>query len=526
MINLNAITLENELNPVPNEERRATGSYYTPSPLVQTILDKTLEPLIAKELKEHPENPTQALLNLTIMDPSCGSGNFLLAALRRLAEHIIQLGTCSYHEALKQAASCIYGIDLNPSAVEICKMSLGAETGLPPTFFDSHILQGNALLDATENTSDNKQQYLPWFKPEDHQFLHWCLAFPQVYGGFDLIIGNPPWIAYAGRAAQPLDKELKSFYQANYESFANYPTTHGMFITAAAKNLKLNGYLGFIIPSSVSELDGYLPTRLAHDKLCDFPEELIDFGEHKFPGITQPCMALVSKKSESGRSTPGAPWPIQRPDLNDTARNLIARLSSLPPLPPELFGERGIQSDKSVVNHIYKDPPPNVQSIPLREGKDIKEFQLLPPRLYIDYDIISHRIQKFKDVSIVIRQTAKYPIAALSDGIAFRNSLLAAFESNKWPTTSLVALLNSSLIRWLHYMRFREARQPILPQIKISHLRAIPQPPQEDRNTLCEFGRQLTEKYDPEVKALLDQKVFNLFDLSKTEQEVILSWHK
>jgi hypothetical protein len=195
----------------------------------------------------------------------------------------------------------------------------------------------------------------------EHRFFHWHLRFAAVFarGGFDVVLGNPPWIAHAGRAAQPLPPRVKRFFECNYESFAEYPTTHGIFVYVAARVLRQGGYLGLVIPSSLSELGGYAPTRVAHDRLCDFPRELIDFGEGQFPGVTQPCMALVSRRSSSGRSdaAPGQPWPVQRTDLDDTARALIARLARLQPLPAELFGGSAFSGDARARRALHGSDP-------------------------------------------------------------------------------------------------------------------------------------------------------------------------
>jgi hypothetical protein len=143
--------------------RKTSGSYYTPDSLVQVLLDSALEPVIEATLAAHAGEPpsaqAEALLSLAIVDPACGSGHFLLAAARRLAAHVARLtagGTPSaaeYRHALRQVvARCIYGVDLNPMAVELCKVSLwmeAVEPGLPLTFLDSHIQHGNALLGTT-----------------------------------------------------------------------------------------------------------------------------------------------------------------------------------------------------------------------------------------------------------------------------------------------------------------------------------------------------------------------------------------
>ena len=139
--------------------RKLSGSYYTPEGLVQVLLDSALDPVIADTLAKQPSDPQAALLRLAIVDPACGSGHFLLAAARRLATHLARIaagGTPSaadYRHALRQVVGrCIYGVDLNPMAVELCKVSLwmeALEPGLPLSFLDSHIQHGNSLLGAT-----------------------------------------------------------------------------------------------------------------------------------------------------------------------------------------------------------------------------------------------------------------------------------------------------------------------------------------------------------------------------------------
>jgi hypothetical protein len=139
--------------------RKTTGSYYTPAGLVQVLLDSALEPVIQATVAAHPEDPAEALLKLAVVDPACGSGHFLLAAARRLAIHVARYqanGTPSaeqYRHAVRRVVSrCLFGVDLNPMAVELCRVSLwmeAVEPGRPLSFLDSHVQRGNALLGAT-----------------------------------------------------------------------------------------------------------------------------------------------------------------------------------------------------------------------------------------------------------------------------------------------------------------------------------------------------------------------------------------
>ncbi|MBW3635349.1 MAG: N-6 DNA methylase, partial [Armatimonadetes bacterium] len=144
-------------------ERKTTGAYYTPEILVKSLLESALDPLIERALRS--ESPESALLSLSVLDPACGSGHFLTAAARRIAHHLalVRSGgdeptTPQKRAAIRDVVShCIYGVDLNPMAVELCKVALwmeALEPGKPLSFLDSHIRCGNALLGATPTLLD------------------------------------------------------------------------------------------------------------------------------------------------------------------------------------------------------------------------------------------------------------------------------------------------------------------------------------------------------------------------------------
>lgn len=141
--------------------RKTSGSYYTPDSLVQELIKSALEPVIEQRLAAQPENPTRALLTTTIIDPACGSGHFLLAAARRLAERLAQyqaidgaVKAADYRHALREViAHCIFGVDRNPLALELARTALwleGFEPGRPLSFLDHHLVCGDALLGVTD----------------------------------------------------------------------------------------------------------------------------------------------------------------------------------------------------------------------------------------------------------------------------------------------------------------------------------------------------------------------------------------
>jgi hypothetical protein len=134
-----------------------TGSYYTPDALVQELIHSALDPVIEQRLAEHPDRPIEALLSIRVIDPACGSGHFLLAAARRLAERLAQLRAPEgaikpqdYRHALREVIGrCIFGVDRNPMAIELARMALwleGYEEGRPLGFLDHHLQCGDALL--------------------------------------------------------------------------------------------------------------------------------------------------------------------------------------------------------------------------------------------------------------------------------------------------------------------------------------------------------------------------------------------
>jgi hypothetical protein len=135
--------------------RRTTGSYYTPDSLVQALLDSALDPVLDR-VEAEADDPAAALLDVTVVDPACGSGHFLLAAARRIATRIARhraRGVASaedYRHALRDVVrACIYGVDRNSLAVELTKVALWIETvepGKPLGFLDANIRCGDSLL--------------------------------------------------------------------------------------------------------------------------------------------------------------------------------------------------------------------------------------------------------------------------------------------------------------------------------------------------------------------------------------------
>ncbi len=140
-------------------ERKQTGSYYTPPELVRELVESALVPVMDERLARArtAKDKEQTLLDLRVCDPASGSGHFLLAAARRIARELARVRSdgdepapSEYRAAIRDVVRhCIYAVDKNPLAVDLCKVALWIEShaaGLPLSFLDHRIKCGDSLV--------------------------------------------------------------------------------------------------------------------------------------------------------------------------------------------------------------------------------------------------------------------------------------------------------------------------------------------------------------------------------------------
>lgn len=140
-------------------ERKQTGSYYTPPELVRELVNSSLRPVLEERLRSVAtvEGKEAALLNLKVCDPASGSGHFLLAAARCIARELANVRSgdsepspTAYRHALRDVVRhCVYAVDKNPLAVDLCKVALwieGHHAGFPLSFLDHHIKCGDSVV--------------------------------------------------------------------------------------------------------------------------------------------------------------------------------------------------------------------------------------------------------------------------------------------------------------------------------------------------------------------------------------------
>ena len=466
------------------DERRSRGAHHTDPALAREVVERTLAPLFKAE-------QSRAII---VCDPAVGSGVFLIEAafaLARLTQRPLE----------EVVTRCLRGVDIDPGAIFCARLGLFA---LSDRTRDSIRAIERSVVTGDFVTAD------------------------PFAGEIDAYVGNPPWIAYKGRAAEPLARGRAEYLKKSCDAFAGYPTLHGVFVERGAARLANSGRLGLLVPTSMADLAGYAPTRRAHDRHCQVDQALTDYGAHAFAGVFQPAMALHSTK-RTCRVEPGSgEWELARTDIDLVTLGLLERTKLLPRVPGASFGERGIQTTAEDKPRMSKERSGRF-SQPLLSGTEVRPFQLLAPQLFVAPKDFATRLRSEEDwsgVDVLIRQTARFPMAAMSSGLPFRNSVLAGFRREPFSSAGLIAFLNSQLVRFLHYQRFRDARQG-MPQLKIGHLRSLPLPTASPSffSALDQVGlRLLQSSQDAEAMRQLDALVFAAFQLSEAEQQRVYVW--
>lgn len=498
--------------------RRSTGSYFTPGIVARSVVERSRE-LIEEQVESSPWSKTAP--SFAVCDPAVGGGAFLLEAGRTLSQ-VLQSRGESAEQAKKAAVGCLFGVDRSALACATAEVALFlfcpeafAKETTTPRFLVADTLWTNLLEEP---------------------------GFPS--SGFDWIVTNPPWVAYQGRAAQSLTPEERARFRNTFESFQGYPTLHGVFVERSTQ-LARGGVLSLLLPSSLSDLNGYRSTRAVLSRTHVPREPLLEYGQDAFSGVVQPCFALVAApKRQAGLHADGEPWQLEerqrRSSVAETysVPRVLVELAREPSLPDACFREMGFQSNRRVAQELFLQAtePKDPYVEPLLQGRNVREFHEAPPTLFLhpDPDVLTATRCRLRDeadyrrVTFVVRQTASYTIAAIHNGLRFRNSLIAGYARDDLDGPLLVGLLNSALYRAFHVSRQRDARQATFPQVKVAHLRALPAPPDhgETRETIrgLSLAARASGGLTVEDRSSLDEAVFDLFGLDASDRQRVLDF--
>ena len=507
------------------EVRKSGGVYYTPSDVVGYLVQRTVGTLL-----DEAGSPAKAA-SLKILDPACGSGSFLIRVYQSLLDwHLAwyqEDGVAKHSkgrrpkvyegpgpewrltaaERKRILTNSIYGVDVDPQAVEVTKLSLllkvlegesaerlesqlklFRERALPD--LENNIKCGNSLVGAEFYAG---RQAGLFDKGDLYQInaFDWEVEFPEVFGigGFSAVIGNPPYLSFSGRQAVPLDDDLRGYYARRYPG-AGWQTSHGLFVVKAHSLTKR--MVGFIVPDQVGHLDGYESIRASVTNVSSLVEVRY-WGEGVFPGVVTPALTLVTDKAHHGttrietddhqtthcRIRSGNVWIPPSPHA-DLIGKLRAQAESL----DQCFADPGVHTGNCSKKLVLSRDEASADSVPVLEGKQVARYACRVPtkvlRLGYKASIGEYfrikSVERYRSAPFVIRQTASHPIVGpRRHAEYFRNSLLALYPPDDGRDVRfVVAILNSRLMRYVYSISVRESAQRSFPQVKVRSLRSLP----------------------------------------------------
>ncbi len=381
-----------------NVGRKRAGSYYTPEPIVRRIVAAAVGPAIDRKLQaarrrwEECGRPANSqllaeLLDFRVLNPAVGSGYFLLAAADFLAQRLCDfLGSLPRAKAafslplVKQqiVQRCLYGVDLDPMAVELAKASLRLDAGLPPAPrqrrpapLDAHFRCGNSLVGRT-------------------------LAALDGGGGFNVVIGNPP---YRGVRTGTFDRAFADYVASHYATARGNWDLAALFLEKSLAVGKAESACGFIVPSRIAANRDFAPLRQRIFAVGG-PAEVIECGAvFDDPAVLASIVTIV-RPPESGRVRLGRweagkerTWTLPRSmlqslpdqplfsDLRPPAATRFRKIDQAPCRLGDLAAiTRGMECGKNDP-HITRRPQAGF--LPVITGQSVHEFHVEPQGLFM-----------------------------------------------------------------------------------------------------------------------------------------------
>jgi methylase of polypeptide subunit release factors len=530
-------------------ERKRSGAYYTPAPLVEYLVEQALDRLLGPPVALRRGE----LQGWRILDPACGGGRFLVGTLGRLLDWYREAwGTdeLSRTECLAVVRYHVYGLDLDPLAVDAARIALALmiSGGAHGTAVDPGELAQNVVVgDAFRLEARDVERQLAF--DVDEVLLPAALEPP-----FDLVIGNPPYVSFSGRQAERSVRSPR--VDLTPGAGKRWPALHSDFVEHAAEHL-VRRLVAFVVPEQLGHLDSYEPVRKAISRRAGLVHVRY-WGEGVFPGVVSPILTFVADREHSGRTSiestdgertlrrirGGARWHAVK------SERLLERLLEQGESLGRLVGDPGVHTGNCAAMLVFSRDEAPAGAVPVLEGRHIARYACKQTDRYLrlDYEPAEgeyFRIgaeDRYAAASFLIRQTAGYPIVGPRRGaLYFRNSLLALSKPDDFDVRFLVGLLNSSLMRIVYRLLVPESHQRTFPQMKVSSLRSLPikrlaRGSASDRgdhdrvvalvSRLLELGGDGSSTTEDERLALedeLDALVFELYGVTEAERRVLLA---
>lgn len=582
------------------EVKKAGGVFYTPTYIVEYIVANTVDKLLeGKTLKQ--------VESLSVLDPACGSGSFLIVAYQHLLDwhlsyytnlqnggaikfkkqlHQTQIGSYSLttQERKRILLNNIYGVDIDSQAVEVTKLSLLLkvlegesnesiasqfklfhERTLPD--LGSNIKCGNSLI-----SSDFYAQLgLPELNEDEHYRVNvfdWKDAFASVFkqGGFDAIIGNPPYLG--GREWAKHNRLTFDYFMDNYSTLEYQFDMYAVFIDKALKLLSKDGLLSFITPNTWLNNKGNLKLRQHILKSYTFNKILDCTQKQVFDTATVLTIVfLLQKKNKADTQIEVLPKNSEKPiathSINQSAwlsheeaiinTNLksddTAFLTKIEKQskPLETFADvkfgiklyqvgKGNPKQTSVESQTHKfesDHQIDATYRPYLEGKDISLYSIDYKGRWLKYGkhLAEPRYPElFEGERILCRRiVGSTLICAYTNEDYVTSQLLQIVKPYKEEQAKLlVGLLSSRLIYFYFAKKYNRTSDKTFPEIRIYELRSLPIKIDKEFcpkiASLVERLLALDSQKSPQAKGIkqgIDDAVYQLYGLTAEERQQI-----
>ncbi|MGB3458570.1 MAG: N-6 DNA methylase [Halobacteriota archaeon] len=314
------------------EVKKAGGVYYTPQYIVDYIVKNTVGKLVEGKTPEE-------IAKIKILDPACGSGSFLIGAYTYLLQYHLDWYVANEPKKHKEAVfqvrenewylttaekkrillNNMFGVDIDPQAVEVTKLSLllkvlvhesrenidqqvklGLEGVLPN--LEGNIKCGNSLIGPDFYDAGQQETLFDEVEMRRVNVFDWDdegKGFGGImkYGGFDCVIGNPPWVDIKG-----MDPDLVDYYFRRYSTTQNRMNIYATFIQRSLKILSKSGMFGFITPSSYLTQSSYTKLR----KLIlenTWIQKLVRLPDNVFTNVKAETAIAILEKNGTGRTS-------------------------------------------------------------------------------------------------------------------------------------------------------------------------------------------------------------------------------
>lgn len=267
-------------------KRKLRGIFYTPESIVNYLLSNTIDALLKSG---------RAPSSLKVLDPACGSGSFLIDAFERIVKARSSRQDSNLLDLLDTATKNIYGIDIDEQATEIAKLNillrcLQSDAQLPD--LSANIISANTLLSPGLHSTvgglgDTPIEDTPFSLEQN---------FPEVAetGGFDLVVGNPPYVFARDKS---FSKSMKAYLTENFEVAQYQLNTYALFIEKALNLLREGGYLAFIVPNTWLTIQTHKTLRQLLAKSTS-SLKIVNVFDKVFPDASVDVSLVVCQKGQ------------------------------------------------------------------------------------------------------------------------------------------------------------------------------------------------------------------------------------